>query len=240
MRLTNRPALRVMLVLLMAFATSNAYAAGHKEEKGSGGAKSGGGAKASGTTSRTTKGKNTGAAVPQTQTGDANVRIEKQIATIKAAPTDVARADAAGGLIDALIGANMASITPQTVSDLASLLADKDNAVRYWTALALAQIGPHASTAGPALDNALRDAEKLPATDAGSPANGICLAFMRINVKPADGRCVNGEYLDAKQKAVYDASQASKPPAPAPQPAKPIAAAPATAPAATSATAPAQ
>jgi hypothetical protein len=222
MRRIDRPAARICLVLLAAFALASAHAATHK----GGDAKTGGGNvwKAAGV--RAPKGKGIGAAIAP-QTGDANLRIEKQIVAIKAATDAGVRAEAAGGLIDAIIGASPASITPQTISDLAALLANRDNVVRYWTALTLAQVGPHASSAAPALDRALKDAEKLKADDSGSPANGICLAFLRIGVKPEDGRCVNGEYLDAKQKAAYDASQASKAAQPAPQPAKNVTAAPA-------------
>lgn len=188
------------VVLAMVATADAAFAAAHR---------SGGKAAGSAARSRGVKGIPPGAVLAPVP-GDVNARLEKQIAAVKATEDDTARADAAGAMVDAMIGADLSTITPRTVSDVAALLRNEDNMVRYWAALSLAHMGARGAPAAPALEVALRDAERLP-EDGPSPAGAICTAFARIGAKPADGRCLEGRYLTAKEKSDLDAGKAPIP-----------------------------
>ena len=65
------------------------------------------------------------------------------------------------------------------VRALADLMADRDDSVRYWIAMALGYLGPQASDAVPALEKALREIERHPADKTSESA--IRIALKRIN-----------------------------------------------------------
>lgn len=69
---------------------------------------------------------------------------------------------------------------------LASLLADKDDSVRYWAAMSLGYIGPSAQSAVPALEKALEDRRCDHASKTSASAILFALKNMGVTPKKAD------------------------------------------------------
>ena len=77
------------------------------------------------------------------------------------------------------------AIDSRIIDDLAGLLSDQNDAVRYWAALALASIGPPAKRAVPALEAALKDIQsttsKIPVGPDLTSESAILGALAKIN-----------------------------------------------------------
>jgi hypothetical protein len=76
------------------------------------------------------------------------------------------------------------------IDDIAGLLSDRDDSVRYWAAMALGQIGPPAGRAVPALERALREVEASTSAivAAKTSESGIRFAVRTITGKPGSFR----------------------------------------------------
>jgi hypothetical protein len=82
-------------------------------------------------------------------------------------------------VVDKLLMQNPACGTQDVVSELIGLLHDSNGGVRYWSAMALGDIGPAAAPAIPALEDALRKEPNLPGSE--FPArNGYLFALKKI------------------------------------------------------------
>jgi len=103
-----------------------------------------------------------------------NITIDK----IKAESSVASRTDHARNVAILIKNANICQAVPKLVSDLAALMQDRDDSVRYWIAIALSYLGPLAKDAIPALERALQD--KKDDMSSKSSASGIQLALERI------------------------------------------------------------
>lgn len=81
-------------------------------------------------------------------------------------------------------------VNEKDVVALTSLLDDKFELVRQWAALSLAQIGPRARSAVPALQNAFREVECIRAEK--NSRSSIRLALLRIGAQLPKIECVAG------------------------------------------------
>lgn len=82
-------------------------------------------------------------------------------------------------------------VVESDVMALTELLRDSNDLVRHWTALALGQIGPRASLAVPALQDALLEVQCVRASN--NSRFGITFALRRIGVSPTLVECVPTE-----------------------------------------------
>lgn len=86
-------------------------------------------------------------------------------------------------------------VPDRLIDDVASLLTSSDDAVRYWAALALAQLGPRAERAVPTLEAALRDREcegypnEPRVVRSLTSADGIRTALRRISGSVPESIC---------------------------------------------------
>jgi HEAT repeat protein len=85
-------------------------------------------------------------------------------------------------------------VEEQLVQNLVECLSDKEDAVRYWIAVALGHLGPQARAAIPALEDALKQVEGVHGSK--TSASGIRLAIGRIKSGEAD----TGEETSEGQK----------------------------------------
>ncbi|MGH6751127.1 MAG: HEAT repeat domain-containing protein [Bradyrhizobium sp.] len=94
--------------------------------------------------------------------GTWTTEIEAKIEKIRAEPDPMARYQLASelpGLAKHASTSDPDRIDDGTIADIAQLLHSNDDAVRYWAALALGQLGPRATVAVPELETALEEAE---------------------------------------------------------------------------------
>jgi HEAT repeat protein len=116
-------------------------------------------------------------------------KIELVIEQIKAERSTTVRTDVARRLCALLqhqARSDLDALEARPVDDIAGLLGDRDDSVRYWAAMALGQIGPSANRAVPALERALKEIEPVPGVvvPAKSSESGIRFALRRIAGKP--------------------------------------------------------
>src|SRR6266404_2766603 len=96
------------------------------------------------------------------QSIEAMTKIEAMIEKIRTERPSPVQADVAEQLSAFLQHRDRSDIDAldaKTIDDIAGLLSDRDDTVRYWAALALGHIGAPAIRAAPALERALRDVE---------------------------------------------------------------------------------
>jgi hypothetical protein len=74
------------------------------------------------------------------------------------------------------------SIDDTTIGEIAALLEDRDDTVRFWIAATLGKIGPRAKQTIPALESALKKIECVPGSLTSEPA--IRLALIKIGKNP--------------------------------------------------------
>lgn len=86
--------------------------------------------------------------------------IESIVAQINGVKSESTRAELARKLANSVrTTTDQDQIANVQTDDIASLLRDRNDAVRYWAALTLGQLGARATTEVPALETALREAE---------------------------------------------------------------------------------
>jgi HEAT repeat protein len=108
--------------------------------------------------------------------------IEQLIDRIYRESAGNTRTSDAESLADLVKQAGPNGVSPKVVSDLTGLLSDSSDSVRYFAATALGYLGQRASTAIPALEQALREREGKRASK--SSASAIRLALERIRSAP--------------------------------------------------------
>jgi len=81
--------------------------------------------------------------------------------------------------VDKLLMQNPSCGSPDVVAELIKLLRDLNGGVRYWSAMALGDVGPTASAAIPALEEALNNEPKVPASQF-PVTRGYLFALKRI------------------------------------------------------------
>lgn len=111
--------------------------------------------------------------------------IEAKVERIKAEADPMARYQLASELPSLARQASQSNqITDKIVDNISSLLNAEDDAVRFWAALALGQLGPRATIAVPELERALKEAEARDRLSIVGPtlssADGIRAALKRI------------------------------------------------------------
>jgi HEAT repeat protein len=111
--------------------------------------------------------------------------IQALIGSIKSQPSDSARAAEAQRLARFLHDQSptkLAVVDAAAVDDIANLLSDSDDRVRFWAAAALGVLGPKATSAVPKLEEALKDAhvKSTPIQPAQSTEAAITHALERI------------------------------------------------------------
>jgi hypothetical protein len=125
----------------------------------------------------------------QANPGSADMeKMKVTIEKIRSGETLTARADAAKKLADQVRYLSDQQITESLVTDITSLLDLPDDAVRFYVAMALANIGPGAKSAVPKLEELLPAAECLDGVI--TSAGGIWWALIRMHVKiPESPKC---------------------------------------------------
>jgi ABC-type microcin C transport system permease subunit YejB len=86
------------------------------------------------------------------------VQLKQLVAQTSQSPEGQSKVEMAAKISDAVSGMSTdqrQAIDDQTIDAMAALLADKNDTVRYYAALSLGYIGPHAARALPALRAAL-------------------------------------------------------------------------------------
>jgi hypothetical protein len=76
------------------------------------------------------------------------------------------------------------AIDDRTLSELAAMLEDRNDSVRFWIAASLGKIGPRARQTIPALENALKKVECAPGSLTSEPAIRAALAEIGKNPLP--------------------------------------------------------
>jgi hypothetical protein len=142
----------------------------------------------------------------QNQAGSAatvNTQLNQTIAQVWAAPTLKERIEGAERLAGLTYGTNPEKVDDETVSALVSLLADTpDDAVRYYVASSLGNLGPRAKAAIPTLQKLLPQVECLQVMN--SSASAIRGALFRMDVPvPPRGCGFSNEALAPDHLAVY-------------------------------------
>jgi HEAT repeat protein len=122
---------------------------------------------------------------------DAMAKIEAMIEKIRAEHSPLVRVNVAEQLAVFLQHQDRSclnTLDAKVIDDIASLLSDKDDAVRYWAALALGNIGAPAIRVVPSLEKALKDVEPAPGSGVIGPdlssASAIQGALQKITGKP--------------------------------------------------------
>jgi HEAT repeat protein len=111
----------------------------------------------------------------QTSEWDAVLTLVERI---KAEPAVTPRTEKAQELAHVVKEREAKTAPKEVIQALAGLMADRDDSVRYWVAMALGYMGPQADDAIPALEKALREIEGSPASKTSESA--IRLALKRI------------------------------------------------------------
>jgi len=126
--------------------------------------------------------------------------IANRVAMIEAAPDTDARIESAAHLAEYIASrapVEISNIDPPVIDDMAELLNDNDDWVRFYVAASLGFLGPSARRAIPALEKALARGEPprevLPGQTrifAGlNSAHAICAAFEKIDLSRVPGNC---------------------------------------------------
>ncbi len=126
--------------------------------------------------------------------------IANRVAMIEAAPDTDARIESAAHLAEYIASrgpVEISNIDPPVIDDMAALLNDSDDWVRFYVAASLGFLGPSARRAIPALERALARGEPprevLPGQArifAGiNSAHAICAAFEKIDLSRVPGNC---------------------------------------------------
>ena len=104
--------------------------------------------------------------------------IAQQVEKIKKESSSTSRPDEAERLAD-LVKQKAAHVIPESLlAEITDLLTDRDDTVRYWTAMALGYLGPQAASSIPALEKALKEIEKVRGSK--TSASGIRFALAKI------------------------------------------------------------
>ena len=104
--------------------------------------------------------------------------VTRQVDKIKREPSGRSRTNEAEALADLLKEKAAETIPDSVLADITSLMSDRDDSVRYWTAMGLGFLGPQAAPSIPALERALKQIEHSRA--AKTSASAIRLALTRI------------------------------------------------------------
>jgi hypothetical protein len=114
--------------------------------------------------------------------------VREEVAIVIVNPDPDARFRAVKRIALALYS-DSSRVNESDVVALTGLLSDPNDLVRHWAALAIAQIGPRASSAIPALERALSEVQCIRASK--NSASGIALALRRLGVEPVLLECVS-------------------------------------------------
>lgn len=109
-------------------------------------------------------------------------QVKVAMAKVQSGKTVDARADAAEHLASLTQKVSSHDVTNALVADMTSLLDSPDDSVRYWVAMALANLGPAARAAAPKLQEMLPKADCLNGTI--TSASGIRWALMKMGIRP--------------------------------------------------------
>lgn len=131
----------------------------------------------------------------------AETRIGEMIADIRAEPDGDARGQATARLAEyvAAQGNGAMRLEARIVDDIAGLLSDEDDWVRFYAAASLGFVGPEARRIIPQLERALDRAKGVATLGAGAPeifaslssANAICAAIGKIDLGRRPAGCEN-------------------------------------------------
>jgi hypothetical protein len=93
----------------------------------------------------------------------------KKIASEPSAPIRANFAEQLSAFIQHRDQVDIDALDVKEIDDLAGLLSDKDDVVRFWAALALGHVGPPAIRVVPALERALKEVEPAPGSNIIGP-----------------------------------------------------------------------
>lgn len=136
---------------------------------------------------------------PPARRNAVELRIEEIIQMLRASSDADSRTGFAAQLAEFVAAqrTEAARIDAQVVDDMATLLSDGDDWVRFYGAASLGFVGPAARRAIPALEKALEQSRETMALNAGqtsvfgalSSAGAICTAFTRIDLSRVPAGC---------------------------------------------------
>jgi len=126
--------------------------------------------------------------------------IVKRIELIQSAPDTSMRIERAAHLAEYIASRtplDVSGVEPPVVDDMAELLDDSDDLVRFYAAASLGFLGSSARRAIPALEKALARREAERGIAFGQPrvfvvlssAQAICVAFMKIDLTRIPAAC---------------------------------------------------
>lgn len=128
-------------------------------------------------------------------------RIGALIAEVRAEPDGTLRGQSTAHLAEYIAAERNGAtrLEPRTIDDIAGLLSDEEDWVRFYAAASLGFVGPNARRALPQLERALDRATGTATLGAGTPeifgglnsANAICAAIGKIDLGRRPGACEN-------------------------------------------------
>lgn len=129
-----------------------------------------------------------------------DAEIASRVEKVENAPDTDARIESAVHLAEYIASrgpVEIANVDPPIIDDMAELLSDNEDWVRFYVAASLGFFGPSARRAIPALERALKRNEipADPATGSSgilrglSSAQAICAAFEKIDLNRVPGNC---------------------------------------------------
>lgn len=121
----------------------------------------------------------------QTTVQSTTAQIEVAINETRSGRTSLARFEAGDRLANLTKKLKAQQVTETLVSDISSLLDSPDDAVRYWAAMALGNIGVPAKSAAPKMIAMLPYADCLNGTI--TSASGIRYALFKMGIKQPPG-----------------------------------------------------
>jgi hypothetical protein len=105
--------------------------------------------------------------------------VQELVTKIKQEPSIRERTEDAYRLVKSVKERAQQKIPDRLLSEITSLMGDRDDSVRYWTATALGYLGPQATAAIPALERALEEVKDVHAMKTSASAIRIALTRVR-------------------------------------------------------------
>ena len=114
-------------------------------------------------------------------------QLKTSIAKVRTGKTSEIRTEAAKHLFKLTRGADPKEVDDRTIDELASLLDNSDDSVRYWTARCIGNLGPRAKLVAPKLLKMLPEADRLRGSK--TSASGIRFALEQMGITPPPPQC---------------------------------------------------